>query len=211
MKKVITFLLCLVYSCDVQLCASSFTIRVPKRFLTEKAALVLYMLDESGKPCVGKCRLDLNSASRKISQCELQMTTDQEMSCMCDAIDLKISNPSDPFAEHEVVLCFEFDKSVNVLRTLVVKDTLLEDDPFGVLEFSPSGQETSADDDEFDPLSDLVDGVDASSVATAAQAEANKNSLLTQCALYAEIVALVTYGKAKRAVNDMTTWIYGSN
>jgi hypothetical protein len=195
----------------VQSCASSFTIRVPKRFLTEKAALVLYMLDESGRQCVGKCRLDLNSASRKISHRELQITTDQEVYGLCDAIDLKISNPSDPFTEHEVVLCFEFDSSVNLLRTLVMKDTLLEDDPFGVLEFSPSGQVTSSDDEEFDPLSDLVDGVDASSVATSAQADAHRNSLLKQYAMYAEIVALVTYGKAKRAVSDMTTWIYGSN
>ena len=209
MKKCITFLLCLAYSQGTALYASSFTIRIPQKFLTEKAALVLYMLDESGKSCIGKCRLDQNSASRKISQCELQMTTDQDLSSMCDAIDLTTSTNSS--CEHEVVLCFEFDRSVNVLRTLVVKDTLLEDDPFGVLEFSPAKCCTVSDDEEFDDLSAMVQGVDASSVLHSAQSEQNRNSIWKQCALYAEICTLLAYGKAKRTYNDVTTWMYGSN
>lgn len=201
MKKCITFLLCLAYVSGTGLHASSFTIRVPQKFLTQKAALVLYMTDELGKPCIGTCRLDKNSASRKISRCELQMTTEQES--YGDAIDLTESKLP---LEHEAVLCFELDPS-RVLRVLVMKDTLLEDDPFGVVEFASSEDTASiADDEEFDPLSAMVDGIDPNSLASSA--EKNKSSVWEQCALYAEIVALVTYGKAKRAVSDMRSWLY---
>ncbi|HSW75488.1 MAG TPA: hypothetical protein VLG50_00440 [Candidatus Saccharimonadales bacterium] len=204
MKKCIIFLLCLSYLNNVQLSAS-FIVRVPKKFLTQKAALVLYLTDE-GKPYIGKYRLDQNSASRKISQGELQMTTDAESDCLGDAIDLTVSNTC---TEHDAILCFELDPS-KVLRVLVLKDTLLEDDPFGVVEFAAS-QDASVcqDEEEFDPLSAMVDGIDANAVATSTQTH-HDTSVWTKCALYAEIVTMVTYGKAKRAVSDVTTWMYGS-
>lgn len=207
MKKSIMFLLCLSYLHAASLFACSFAIKVPEKFLMQKASLVIYMVDEFGNQCAGKCQLDQYSGSRKIAQSELEITSCADIDYLPNAIDLMVSISQ---ADQAVILNFEFDKSMAVLRILVIKDTLLEENPFDIISF-PVGQHSSVDNaDEFDEFSNLVDNVDMTMVETSMKKSKNSRSLFQQYITYAEIFALVQYGKAKRAASNVASWLNSS-
>jgi hypothetical protein len=207
MKKSIMFLLCLAYLQVTSLCASSFAIKVPEKFLTQKASLVIYMVDELGNQFAGKCQLDQDSGSRKIAQSELEITSYADIDHLPNVIDLMISSGQ---VDQGVILNFEFDRSMAVFRILVIKDTLLEENPFDIISF-PVGQHSSVDDaDEFDEFSNLVDNVDMTMVETSMKKSKNSRSLFQQYITYAEIFALVQYGKAKRAASNVASWLASS-
>ena len=173
----------------------------------QKASLVIYMVDEYGNQFAGKCQLDQDSGSRKIAQSELEITSCADVDHLPSVVDLMISSSA---LGQEVVLNFEFDKSMAVLRILVVKDTLLEENPFDVISF-PVGQHSSVDDaDEFDEFSSLVDNVDMAMVETSMKKSKNSRSIFQQYITYAEIFALVQYGKARRAASDVASWLTSS-
>jgi len=198
------FLLCLTYFQASLLLASSFAINVPEKFLMQKAALVIYMVDDFGNQCIGKCQLDQHSASRKISQSELEITSCVEVDSLPHVIDLMVSTQG---LEQEVLLHFEFDKSMAVLRILVVKDTLLEEDPFNVLSFPVAQRSLAEGVDEFDEFSMLVNDVDTTRVESSMEKSKNNRSMFEKYMMYAEIFALVQYGKAKRAANNVASWL----
>lgn len=210
MKKLKLFLICFAYLQSFQLCSSSFfAISVPQEFLAKRAELVLYMTDCYGNSCVGICRLDNSSASRKISQCELLMTTDEETSGLCNVIDLMSYSNND--AQKEVVLHFEFDNIMNVLRILVLKQSESEDDRLYLEEIQGVKASDDFEADEFDFLSDLAHGVDSAAVNQSNEDRQASTSIVSEYLMYVELFALMQYGKAKRTMRDVSSWWHGNN
>ena len=204
----------MLYSYGSSLTAScSFTVRVPQELLAQHASLVVFMVDASGNQCIGKCQLDSSSMYHKISQEALTLTTWQEADCFDTVVDLMTSQATD---NNVAILHFEFDSAVRILRLLVVKDSLLEENPFDVLtlpinqenfealhhEFNEFEQDTA----EFDELSALVSNVDSAVMDKSIRKQQRKTSLFEQYMLYAEIYMLMQYGKMKRAMSGVGSW-----
>lgn len=203
-----------MYCYGAQLWAScSFTIEVPQELLEKKSSLIIYMLDSNGNQCIGKCQLDSSHLSRKISQNELQLATCEEANRFDTVVDLMVPQTG---SANVVVLHFEFDSSVRILRMLVVKESLLEENPFDVLtvdqtSFEVMHHEFSEFENDFDALSDLVANVDSAAMDKSIERQEQQSSRLGQYMLYAEIYMLMQYGRMKRIVNDVTSWFSGSN
>lgn len=183
--------------------AEAVSVVVPKKYLIEKASLVLYILDESGNQCVGTCQLHEAFEQRNISQRDLCIQReDIVMQLSSDSVE--IVHSSQP-RDNEVVLHIEFDNDVRVLRILIVKDNLLADDPFDVVTVSIDHDIEEESCDDFDALTDLIDGIDSSSFSMNSDVE--KKSLVSQYALYAKIYCMMQYNHARRNVNKLTAWL----
>jgi hypothetical protein len=196
-----------MYSYGACVFASVITIGVPQQFLDQKSSLVLCMLDSDGNQSVGKCCLDADSAGRNILQTELKITTCKDVDCFDGIADLTDFQGSD---QNLVLLNFELDPSLKLLRVLVVKSSFLEENPFDVVTVKmPANQFTEFGDDD-DALSLLVAGVDETAVE-ASILKQESQSLLEQYKLYAEIYVLMKYSSMKRALSNMSSWLLSSN
>src|SRR5260370_1444510 len=133
MKKIIILLFCTMYSCQSKIVASTFTIGVPQALLGENSSLMVFMIDQIGNQHVGKYQLDNYAKYRTILQKELEITTWQEADGLDSAVNLLDSQTS--LDQDVVILHFEFDNTVKVLKVLVVKNSFLEDNPFEILTF----------------------------------------------------------------------------
>jgi len=206
MKKISMTILSLLLIIDVQLWASSFRITVPEKLVEENVTLLLYMLDGNGNQSVGKFHLDQNVVSRVILQQELEMTSCDDIALM-QTSDLREADLS--LDEQAVVVCFELDQSVQVIRILVVKDCLFDVDPlfdivslsFNALEF-----EHFYDDAEFDELSSLTQTLSEQSSETLANCSESHATWFDQYMAYAKIFVLMQYSKASRAVRGVSSW-----
>src|SRR3990167_8614241 len=105
MKKIITLLSCLMYSYGAVLEASTFTIGVCKQLLDQNSSLMIYMIDQTGHQCIGKCQLDSNFKYRKILQNDLKMTTLQEAERFDAVVDLM--DTQETLNQDVVILHFE--------------------------------------------------------------------------------------------------------
>lgn len=179
--------------------AEAVSVVIPKQYLIEKASLVLYMLDELGNQCIGTCQLNEAFEQRNILQEELRIQRPDILSELSNSIE--IVNSSYP-RDNDVVLHIEFDNDVRVVRILIVKDNLLADDPFDVLSIS-IGDENGMDD--FDVLSDMIDGIDSSTMRSVSSIE--QDSSLSQYVLYAKIYCMMQYKHVKHKVKDLTAWL----
>ena len=183
--------------------AVAVSVVVPKQCLVEKASLVLYMLDGFGQQSVGTCRLNEAFATRNILPQDLQIQAQETVDQLHNTID--VTHASQP-CDHEIVLHIEFNTDIRVIRVLVVKDSLLADDPFDVLSISVADMSEVEEIDEFDQLSNLVDDIDPIKVNT--NSSHSNNSLLTQYSLYAKIYVMMQYKYAQRKMKDFTAWWY---
>lgn len=214
MKKIIVLLCYVMHMCVSGLIASTFTIEVPQILLEQNSSLMVYMIDQTGHQRVGKCQLDSNSKDRKILQNELEMTTVQEADSLDSVVDLMDSQVS--LSQDVVILHFEFDNVVKVLRILVVKNSFLEDEPFDIFTLPLSPNESKELDqnhhafqefeNDLDALSALVENVSAQEIQESSQQEDSRLFRANQYMLYAEIYMLMQYGRLKRAVHNMTSW-----
>ena len=191
--------------------ASSFTIEVPQALLGQDSSLMIYMIDDLGHQHVGKCHIDSHAKYRKILQNELELTTLQEAENFATVID--VTNASETLQQDVVILHFELDSFVKILRILVVKNSFLEENPFDVLTLSVAqdkkfeqNQHSFTEFEEDDLLSALVDNMDPQAMEQSLSEQQNTMSLLQQCKLYAEIYMLMQYGRVKRAVHNMSSW-----
>lgn len=179
--------------------AEAVSVVIPKQYLIEQASLVLYMLDELGNQCIGTCQLHEAFERRNILQEELRIQQPDILSELSNSIEIVNSlHPRD----NDVVLHIEFDNDVRVVRILIVKDNLLADNPFDVLSIS-IGDENSIDD--FDALSDMIDGIDCSTMRSVSSAEQEHS--LGQYILYAKIYCMMQYKHVKHKVKDFSTWL----
>ena len=204
MKKIITLLFCLAYSFGSLFAANVFTIGVPQQLFDQKSSLMIYMVDQDGNQSVGKCHLDGN-CDRKILQNQLEMTAPQEEASLDVIVDLMDFQAT---KQDLILLHFEFEKVVQILRVLVVKNSFLEEDPFDILTF-PCGTNVHSQaefNQDFDPLSDLVDDVDSQAVQRSIQQQ-EKISKFKEYMLYVKIYMLMQYHGMKRA---MDSWLSSS-
>lgn len=178
--------------------AEAVSVVIPKQYLVEKASLVLYMLDGLGNQCVGTCQLNETFEQRNILQEELQIQNLDVLSELSNSIE--IVNSSCP-CDNDVVLHIEFDKDIRVVRILIVKDSFLADDPFNILSIN-IGQERDVDD--FDALSDMIDGIDSSVMRSAASVE--QGSSLGRYILYAKIYCMMQCKHVKHKTRDIMSW-----
>jgi hypothetical protein len=196
----------------MQLNASIFTIEVPQAFLGQDSSLMIYMVDDLGHQHVGKCHIDSHAKYRKILQNDLELTTVQEAESFATVVD--VTNVSEVLQQDVVILHFELDSSMRILRILIVKNSFLEDNPFDVLTLSVAQQKDFEEnhhnfnefDEELDSLSALVDNIDTQAIEASMSEQNHAISLLDQCKLYAEIYMLMQYGRVKRAVHKMSSW-----
>lgn len=212
MKKIITLICCLLYSYGASIFASTFTIQVPQALLGQNSSLMVYMVDDLGQQHIGKCFVDNQLKYRTIVQQELEMTTIQEAESFVHVVDL--TNSEQILQQDVVILHFELNTSVRILRILIVKDSFLEENPFDVLTLSVAQNDQFEQNHhsfyEFDTTSDdlslLVDNVDTESLEKSLSDQHDSISFLDKCKLYAEIYMLLQYGKVKRAVNNISSW-----
>ena len=196
---VIFFIIFLIDGRQV-LYADAVSVIVPKKYLIEKASLVVYILDKLGDQCIGTCQLHEAFEQRNILQQDLFIQKESAMIQLTpDVIELpNFSQPKD----NDVVLHIEFDNDIRVLKVLIVKDSLLEDKPFDVISISVGECVTT---DDFDDLVDLIDGIDSSAMKS--NCSVDKNYLLNKYMLYAKIYCMMQYKHAKHKIQDMTAWL----
>ncbi|MBI2344562.1 hypothetical protein HYV10_00620 [Candidatus Dependentiae bacterium] len=134
--------------------ASSFRVAIPQSLVKKNATLLLLVSDSDGKQFFRKYRLG-NVKAGTIRQEELEIATENnEMNGNVIEIlsDLALSDTSNQDA---VVVCFQLDDQYRVLRVMVLKDTLFEDNPFDVVALSVSSEI------EFDQFYEEMQNVDA--------------------------------------------------
>lgn len=208
MKKISAILLNIFLMTNLQILTSSFRITVPEKLVEKNVTLLLYMLDGNGNQSVGKCHLDQSVASRVILQQELEMTSYDDVALM-QTSDLR---ETDSLDQQAVVVCFELDYAVEIIRILVVKDCLLDVDPFfdivavsfDSLELDPFSHGPQTQDD--DELSSLTSVINQQSPHDLAHRCKNDPSWFHQYMAYAKIFMLMQYGKATRAVRGVSSW-----
>lgn len=187
----------------------SFTIVVPQELLEQKASLIMYMVNESGNQYISKCQLDQGCAYRKISQDELLIATGEDICSLDKATEL---TPCDLQLDQVAVLHFEFDSEIQLVRVLVFKENLLENNPFDVLTLSVSstvGSQADFTDTVDDDLDNLFASVESANPQFITDSiSRHKGSLFEQYAGYAEIFMIMQYGRVKRAMSNMTGWFY---
>jgi len=210
MKNKIILLCTVLLLSYAHLESSLFHIAVPEQLVEQQATLLLYMLDADGNQSVGKCQLDSSCRSRSILQQELEMTSCADAELMSTSIDLLHNQTED---QHAVVVCFELDGIVQVVRILVIKDCFLDNDPFDIVSVSFSsldfdGMCTEMADDE---LSSLATSIAEHSASDIEHRSRNRTSFIEQYLLYAKIFMLMQYGKAQRAVRGVSyLWQQGA-
>lgn len=208
MKKTFTaFFLALQIGSWQSIYSETVSFVVPKQSLTNKSSLVLLMLDGLGNQCVGTCQLDEALAYKTIRENDLCIKSDdsfQELSTsIAQSQDVTYTPKS---CEHEVVLYFELEPELQVLRVLVVKGNFFEEDPFNIyaIPLEKQGMANNQQ-EEVDELSMLLDTINVDEAEPVTQQE---NSLLRQYSLYAQIFFMMQYEHTKRKVNELMSWLY---
>lgn len=196
-NKIIIFIAVLCMGNWQYLKTEAVSVVVPKQYLIEKASLVLYMLDEMGNQCVGMCQLNETFEQRTILQEDVRI---QQFETLAQLSEFSIEISDCIYScDNHVVLHIEFDNDIRVVRVLIVKDNLLASDSFDVVSI-PDDLE-----DEDDALSNLIEGIDSSAVATTSGAK--QDSSLSRYALYAKIYCMMQYKHVTGKMRSLTAWL----
>lgn len=189
--------------------SSSFQLIVPEMLVDQQASLLLYLQDQYGNQSVGKCQLTSSCRSRSIFQHELELTTCAD-AALIDATSVEAMFQQAK-NQDSIVVCFEFDETVQVLRILVIKDCLLDSDPFDIVSLPMSSLDLDFDvvaqENQIDELAALTESITAGDV-TELTRNAARQAWFEQYMAYAKIFMLMQYGKAQRAMRGMSSWLY---
>ncbi len=174
---------------------SRITIGVPTKFFSEQSSLMIYMVDHLGNQSIGTCSLDNKCFSENevlVSQNDLKIATIQESDESCVLADLlKVQS-----AEQDLVMVhFEFDHAVRILKMLVVKNSFLEENPFDVWQVPVPLNDA----DDF--LASLVDDVDTERFDAAIEKQ-EQVSWVKKYRAYLEIYMMMQYHRVKRTVGS---------
>lgn len=197
-NKILTIALC-VLSCYQQVAAEAISFAVPKQCLADKSSLVLVMRDDYGNECVGTCQLDEQFATRKILKEDLAIRSEAMFSKLPDTIDITQTGKAH---EHEIMLHVEFDKDLQVVKVLLIKDNLLADHPFDVISIEVNKLKNVIQEEE-DEFSALLDDVDTDVVDAI---EAPKLTTLQTCKIYLQVAFAMQYSLAKRKMSNLKSW-----
>ena len=174
----------------------ALSIAVPKESLAEKASLVLVMLDRLGNECVGTCQLSEKFEDRKILKEDLSIQSESVVNQLHDSVDITCSSK---ICDSQVLLHLDFDRELQVVKVLLVKDNLLADNPFDVVSIALNSHQFEEDD-----LDALFATVDAEAVAESMPAQTL--SRLEMCKLYIQLAWAVQCSYAKRKINNLASW-----
>lgn len=209
MKFKIT-LLCFLMTFVYQHCADlaflspdlkKITVGVPTKFFAEQSSLMIYMIDHQGNESVGTCNLDSKCLSKDkekflVSQNELNIKTVQdsaEFNVLADLMNIQ------GIEKDLVMLHFEFDHAVRILKILVVKNSFLDDNPFDVLKVPFDEVSVSEFGGEDDFFSSLVGGVNPEDLDAEIEKK-EKVPFLRKIKMYAEVYMMMQYSRVKRTV-----------
>lgn len=180
----------------------SFPVAIPQDLVKKNATLLLLVCDNKGQKSFRKYRLG-TAQTNTVTQEELEIATED------DAMEILIdtSNLPDVTSQESVIVYFQLDSQFQVLRVMVLKDCLLDNNPFDIVSIPLSSEI------EFEQLYEQMQGVDELETLTNSLehsdlsnlSEQQKASWLEQYMLYAKIFAAMQYHKVKRAI-DISGW-----
>lgn len=208
MKKQLRLFLLFMIMNVVVLQASFFQIAIPQDLVKKNATLLLLLSDSKGKQFFKKHRLE-NTKTNTITQEELEIATENsEVNNASLEILTNAFNVSDLLPEKSVVVCFQLDSEFQVLRVMVLKDSLLEDNPFDIVSFPLAYDETdfsqfdhqlqNSDEDELEKLTNQLEQSDLSSLN-----KESKGQWFEEYLFYAKMFTAMQYHKVKRAVSSV--------
>lgn len=208
MKKQLRF--CLLFYMimnGVYLHTFSFPVAIPQDLVKKNATLLLLVCDNKGQKSFRKYRLG-SFITNTVTQEELEIATENEQ-VHDDAMEIftDASSLSEAVAQESVVVYFQLDSQFQVLRVMVLKDCLLDNNPFDIVSIPLSSEM------EFEQLYEEFQGVDELEKLTNSfehsdfsnLSEEQKISWLEEYMLYAKIFASMQYHKVKRAI-DFSGW-----
>lgn len=188
----------------VVLQASSFQIAIPQDLVKKNATLLLLVSDSKGQQFLRKYQLG-KTRTNTITQEELEIATENsEISDGLIEILPNNFNLSEISSEESVVVCFVLDSDFQVLRVMVLKDSLLEDNPFDILSL-PLSKELDFDQfhediQDIDELEKLTKGLENSDLSGLNQQ--SDSTWFEQYMLYAKIFTTMQYHKVKKAFSS---------
>ncbi len=208
MKRQLKFYLFLYMMTSIAaLQASLFQIAIPQDLVKKNATLLLLVCDNKGQQSFRKCCLG-KTRTYTITQEELEFATENEQTndVAMEIFAIASTMPDLPY-EESIVVCFQLDSQFQVLRVMVLKDCLLDNDPFDIVTLPISSEV------EFEQLYEEIQGVDElekltndleySDLSNLSQNE-NK-SWIEEYMLYAKIFTAMQYHKVKK-VMDLSGW-----
>ena len=213
MKRFFLALFCVLQLLNWQVVYSeAVTCVVPKQYLVDKASLVLLMLDDLGNQCVGTCQLDETFSHRVIGTNDLCIKQDEMLQDISNSDNITHVSQT---CEHDVVLYFDLERELQVLRILVVRGNIFEDNPFNIYSIPLVKQNVtldqdavvSSDLDDVDDLTSLLSDIDISE-AMQTEESLESNSRFKQYSLYVQIYLLIQYEHLRRKMNDIALWFY---
>lgn len=182
----------------------SFPVAIPQDLVKKNATLLLLVCDNKGQKSFRKYRLG-SAITNTVTQEELEMANENEqaddgaMEIFTDA-----SNLSNAVDQEAVVVYFQLDSQFQVLRVMVLKDCLLDHNPFDIVSIPLSAEM------EFEQFYEEMQGVDELEKLTNSFEHSDLSNLSKQqqiswfqeYMLYAKIFAY----EVKKAVNISGWW-----
>lgn len=205
MKKKLIYIWSFFIIISTSLNSSVFQVAVPKKLVDEKAALVLVMSDEAGQQSIGKCRLDQLMTSNIIEQKDLEV---MNLDSAADIATIELV-PEANIAE-QIVIYFELNAQIKVVRVLIVKECFLDTDPFDVVSFNVSdevafeGLYNEMNEVEVDSLSQLTEAISNTDLSMLSKEQ--KNHWFQEYLVYAKLLAMMQYSKMQKVVRRASYW-----
>jgi hypothetical protein len=205
MKKLLRFCLLLYMTMNMaSVHTFSFSVAIPQDLVKKNATLLLLVCDNKGQKSLRKYRLG-SAITNTVTQEELEIAAENEqaddeaMEIFTDA-----SNLSDAVAQESFVVCFQLDSQFQVLRVMVLKDCLLDHNPFDIVTIPLSAEM------EFEQFYEDIQGVDELEALTNSFEDSDLSNLskqqqmswLQEYMLYAKIIAY----EVKKAINVSAWW-----
>jgi hypothetical protein len=205
MKKKLVYIWSFFIFITTFVCNSVFQVSVPKKLIEEKAALVLVMSDETGQQSIGKCRLDQMQQSNIVEQKDLEiLNLDSTENIITMELLPEVSSVD------QVVVCFELNAQIKVIRVMVIKECFLDDPFFEVVSFNVADEIAfeelyeGMNDAEVDALSQLAETINNSDLSSLSNE--NKGHWLEQYLAYAKLVAVMQYHNMKKVARKASSW-----
>jgi len=196
-----------VWSTEFQACLQ--TVAIPAKDFCAGNSLVIITCDSNGieqvSGCVSFDEGKTQYSQEDISQHHIALVSinDQPEAIVSDVQqDQNISHEDDVL----IYLSFKVDTYLNIIRVLVIKNNLLSDNPFDVVEYSASHLMFEDDEDDFfgsfNDDDDLTD-IDLSNVKAA---EAINLSLYDTAVLTAYVLWAMQTSYTQEMYNSMLEW-----
>jgi hypothetical protein len=205
MKKKLVYIGSFLIIITTSLCDAVFQVAVPRRLVEEKAALVLVMRDEKGELSVGKCRLDQTLQGNVIAQKDLEIISSDSAENITTMELLPEVNTIE-----QIVVYFELNAQIKVIRVMVIKECFLDVNPFDVVSFNVEDEAAfeglyhEMNEVELDSLSALTEAINKSDLSSLGQP--SNGHWFEQYVAYAKFFALMQYQNMTKAVRKASSW-----